>query len=112
VNRVFVIGLTVTLFMTGAWGAGARHGAAANHAVPMAPSPLWGIAPFTGPDGTAPATPGAPAPTAGEAAEGARDLFGNEVSDAIATYTRDRAGSVYEEHSPGTEVPRLKPPTT
>jgi hypothetical protein len=49
-----------------------------------------------------------PDPQAGPA----QDLYGNDVSDAIAKYKLDRLGSVYEEHSPNTEVPRLKPPTT
>lgn len=40
------------------------------------------------------------------------DLYGNDVSNAVATYTYDRAGTVYEEHSPQTEVPRLKPPVS
>jgi hypothetical protein len=40
------------------------------------------------------------------------DRYGNDVSNAVATYTYDRAGIVYEEHSPQTEVPRLKPPTS
>jgi len=35
------------------------------------------------------------------------DLYGNEVSDAIATYSLDPAGSLYELHSPQTELPRL-----
>jgi hypothetical protein len=35
------------------------------------------------------------------------DLYGNEVTDAIATYTFDQAGSLYELHSPQTELPRL-----
>ena len=35
------------------------------------------------------------------------DLYGNEVSDAIATYTFDQSGSLYELHSPQTELPRL-----
>jgi len=38
------------------------------------------------------------------------DLYGNEVNDAIATYTLDPAGSLYELHSPQTEVPRLGSP--
>jgi hypothetical protein len=38
---------------------------------------------------------------------GFMDLYGNEVSDAIATYTFDQAGSLYELHSPQTELPRL-----
>jgi hypothetical protein len=35
------------------------------------------------------------------------DLYGNEVTDAIATYTLDQSGSLYELHSPQTELPRL-----
>jgi hypothetical protein len=38
------------------------------------------------------------------------DLYGNEVNDAIATYTLDPAGSLYELHSPQTELPRLASP--
>jgi hypothetical protein len=39
--------------------------------------------------------------------DGFTDLYGNEVTDAIATYTFDRSGSLYELHSPQTELPRL-----
>ena len=42
-----------------------------------------------------------------ESGEGFTDLYGNEVSDAIATYTFDQSGSLYELHSPQTELPRL-----
>ena len=42
--------------------------------------------------------------------EGLVDLYGNEVIDAIATYTLDPAGSLYELHSPQTELPRLGSP--
>ena len=38
------------------------------------------------------------------------DLYGNEVSDAIATYSLDPTGSLYEMHSPQTELPRLASP--
>ena len=48
--------------------------------------------------------------TRGEPIEEPVDLYGNEVSHAVATYTYDHAGSLYEEHSPQTEVPRLTPP--
>jgi hypothetical protein len=58
--------------------------------------------------------------TASDAATGVRqspttdgaavDLYGNEVSDAIATYRLDPAGSLYELHSPQTELPRLGEP--
>jgi hypothetical protein len=39
--------------------------------------------------------------------DGFTDLYGNEVTDAIATYTFDQSGSLYELHSPQTELPRL-----
>jgi hypothetical protein len=38
------------------------------------------------------------------------DLHGNEVIDAVATYSLDPAGSLYEEHSPQTELPQLGVP--
>jgi hypothetical protein len=40
------------------------------------------------------------------------DLYGNEVTDAVAKYQLDETGTLYELHSPQTEVPRLKPPKT
>ena len=39
-----------------------------------------------------------------------RDLYGNEVTSAVAKYTFDATGSLYEVHSPQTELPRLKSP--
>ena len=38
------------------------------------------------------------------------DLRGNEISRPVARYRVDDRGSLYEEHSPQTEVPRLKQP--
>ena len=38
------------------------------------------------------------------------DLYGNEVTNAVAKYLLDASGTVYEEHSPQTEVPRLAAP--
>jgi hypothetical protein len=43
-------------------------------------------------------------------AEGAQDLYGNEVSDAVTTYKIDGEGSLYEVHSPRTGLPHLGPP--
>jgi hypothetical protein len=40
-------------------------------------------------------------------ADGYTDLYGNEVTDAVATYTFDQTGSLYELHSPQTELLRL-----
>ena len=41
---------------------------------------------------------------------GVVDLYGNEVSSAVATYTFDDLGALYEVHSPQTEVPLLGSP--
>jgi hypothetical protein len=42
--------------------------------------------------------------------QGAVDLYGNQISDAVARYKLDAEGSLYELHSPRTELPRLRPP--
>ena len=38
------------------------------------------------------------------------DLYGNGVSDAVARYRLDSDGTLYELHSPRTELPRLSAP--
>ncbi len=43
-------------------------------------------------------------------AQGTIDLFGNDVSDAVARYRFDATGSLYEVHSPHTEIPKLGAP--
>lgn len=40
------------------------------------------------------------------------DIYGNEVTEAVAKYKLDATGLLYEEHSPSTEIPRLGVPTT
>jgi len=45
-----------------------------------------------------------------EDADGVTDLYGNEVSPAVAEYSVDPLGSPYEVHSPQTELPRLASP--
>jgi hypothetical protein len=35
------------------------------------------------------------------------DMFGNEVTSAVATYKLDPSGIMYEEHNPDTALPRL-----
>lgn len=40
------------------------------------------------------------------------DLYGNEVTSAVAKYKFDGTGALYELHSPQTEVPKLAPPKT
>lgn len=53
-----------------------------------------------------------PPPDDAEPGEEASDLFGNPITDAVARYKFDAGGSLYEVHSPQTEVPRLRPPRT
>ena len=38
------------------------------------------------------------------------DAYGNEVTTAVAEYSFDDAGSLYERHAPQTEVPHLGSP--
>jgi hypothetical protein len=38
------------------------------------------------------------------------DAYGNEVSSAVAEYSLDDSGDLYERHSPQTEIPRLGSP--
>jgi hypothetical protein len=42
--------------------------------------------------------------------EHAKDVYGNEVTAAVATYEIDATGSLYELHSPQTQLPRLGSP--
>jgi hypothetical protein len=39
--------------------------------------------------------------------DGELDLYGNDVTDAVAKYKLDSDGSLYELHSPQTQIPRL-----
>ena len=52
---------------------------------------------------------GAPAPHDAEP-EATVDLSGNDITDAVAEYKLDATGSLYELHSPQTELPRLPSP--
>ena len=53
-----------------------------------------------------------PAPPSERQGEAPRtfDIRGNEIARPLARYRVDHRGSLYEVHSPDTEVPRLKPP--
>ena len=42
--------------------------------------------------------------------EHVKDVYGNEVTAAVATYEIDATGSLYELHSPQTQLPRLGSP--
>ena len=53
----------------------------------------------------------APRPDAtGDEEDVSIDLYGNAVTAAVAKYKLDSTGSLYELHSPQTELPRLGPP--
>jgi hypothetical protein len=49
-------------------------------------------------------------PSLPEESDGVIDLYGNDVSPAVAEYSVDPLGSPYEVHSPQTELPRLASP--
>lgn len=38
------------------------------------------------------------------------DLYGNEITVAVATYQWDSTGTLYEVHAPQIELPQLRPP--
>lgn len=46
----------------------------------------------------------------GDDPQSSADLYGNDVSDAVAQYKFDGTGALYELHSPQTEVARLPSP--
>jgi len=50
--------------------------------------------------------------TGDDRADGVVDLYGNDVSDAVAEYTLDSTGSLYEVHSPHTGLFHLGSPKT
>ena len=106
--------LTITLFTAGAYAGRQRD-------VPIAPPP---DAPALHSTAQSDAGPGAQSEAAQREMSSSplqfdepapvqrRDVYGNDITDAVATYKRDASGGVYEEHSPHTEVPQLKPPTS
>lgn len=49
-------------------------------------------------------------PSTADDDEADADVLGNPVSDAVAKYKFDATGSLYELHSPQTELPRLADP--
>ena len=107
-HKRLAIVLTATLCPVAGWTAGAWHGAASArvHAARAA-------AADAAPDEPASGWSSLPVPLIEEPpSDDRRDLYGNDVSPAIARYTHDAAGAVREEHSPATEVARLKPPTS
>lgn len=109
-NRL-AVALTITLCPVVGWTAGALHGAASHRERPVY-APLAVEAPSQA-EPSASGWLALPTPLIEEVPnDDRRDLYGNDVSPAIARYRHDGTGAVREEHSPATEVPRLKPPVT
>lgn len=102
-GRLFTVGIAFTLFtvvLSLSWSRDPAPTAPAT-----APSSFFLIVPDLGP----------PAEwDQGDSPDGRRessiDFYGNDVTSAIATYKLDTSGSLYEEHSPRTALPRLAPP--
>ncbi len=82
------------------------------HRTPERAVPL--LAAHDGDEVTAPVVPPPPDSFLGDddPAVGQLDIQGDEVKPAVATYGVDRAGNLYEIHSPMTEVPRLGSPVS
>ena len=102
-NRIAGWGLALILTFLALAGLFTRQRATPLHTAPAA----------------APAMPSrpthVPGVVAGDAAaedQGSIDLYGNDVSPAVATYSFDALGSLYEVHSPQTQLPRLGSPKT
>jgi hypothetical protein len=64
---------------------------------------------YSGPDTTPDIQPAASGLTEDDVRE-VEDVYGNEVTAAVATYKFDATGTLYELHSPQTELPRLASP--
>jgi hypothetical protein len=109
VHKRLSIALAVTLCPVAGWTAGAWHASTSDRI-----RPVYGAAlPVATPEPPAAGWSALPDPAIEEPPNDDRlDLYGNDVSPAIARYTHDSAGAVREEHSPATEVTRLAPPTT
>ena len=64
---------------------------------------------YSGPDTASDFQPAASGLTEDDVRE-VEDVYGNEVTAAVATYKFDATGTLYELHSPQTELPRLASP--
>jgi hypothetical protein len=89
-------------------------GATLEPATPVSVSRLWLPAPTPVPSSSASFLDSGPAVSADAPqvldAPLRLDLRGNEISRPIARYRVDDTGALYEEHSPQTELPKLKQP--
>lgn len=93
-----VFGLGIAIVMPFVMGSAFLTSRPAPESVPAIekPLPIHTVAPSS--------------PQDGDDDVGSVDVLGNPVSDAVAKYKLDAAGSLYELHSPQTELPRLGAP--
>lgn len=106
VNRIAVVGLAALIALLALTGLFPRQHFPSLHTGPAA-APAMPSEPIHPPNMS-----GGEADFESEDSNGIIDLYGNEVSPAIATYSFDALGSPYEVHSPQTELPRLGSPKT
>ena len=105
-NRTASVGLGVAVLVLGLTALFTHHRITHTHSIVAAmPVPPTPFEPVARPDDP-------PSEDAGDDVDGLIDLYGNGVSPAVATYSLDALGSLYEEHSPQTELPRLGSPKT
>jgi len=106
VNRIVSAGVGVAVLVLALTALFTPQHVTPTHSIaasmPTPPTPLEPIAP---PDA-------ALSNDASEDQDAIIDLYGNDVAPAVATYSLDALGSLYEEHSPQTELPRLGSPKT
>jgi hypothetical protein len=105
VNRIAGAGLGFALLVLALSALFTPHHVTPTHSIAAMPVPPMPREPVARPDDP-------PSDDAGEDVDAPIDLYGNGVSPAVATYSLDALGSLYEEHSPQTELPRLGSPKT
>lgn len=114
-QRGLVAILTITLSPLAGWTAGAWHAAVATRPQHMVTPSTPTARPLPAPASSIPfhdTSAWSPIDLDETGVVNERDIYGNDISPAIASYKRDAAGSLYEEHSPQTEVAKLKAPVT
>jgi hypothetical protein len=104
VNRIASAGLGFSVFVLALTALFTPHHVTASHSI-ATPMPAAPRDPVAAPHEAAP-------DDTAEDMDAIVDLYGNDVSPAVATYSLDALGSLYEEHSPQTELPRLGSPKT
>lgn len=99
--------LTLTLSPVAGWTAGVWHAHLFPHA---AARPSHAVEVGERREARPSAVPESPGLQRTDSEPGSSPADDSDVTPAVATYTRDEDGELYEEHSPQTEVARLRSP--